>query len=86
MNPGNIDAQPTASVDHHAWGEYVRAKLPIVDLNGGDVGGDNEVSIAHDGIRTSVSCWLSQRAQEKIDKYRTGYAAQDICVRLSSLR
>ena len=49
MNPGNIDAQPTASVGHHAWEVYVRAKLPIVDLDGGDAGGDTEVSIAHDG-------------------------------------
>ena len=42
----------TVHLAHHAWEEYVRAKLPIVDLNGGDVGGDNsynEVSIAHDG-------------------------------------
>jgi hypothetical protein len=42
MNPGNIDAQPTASVGHHAWEVYVRAKLPIVDLDGGDAGGDTE--------------------------------------------
>ena len=49
MNPGNIDAQPTASVDHHAWEVYVRAKLPILDLDGGDSGGDIEVSITHDG-------------------------------------
>jgi hypothetical protein len=33
MNPGNIDAQPTASVGLHAWEEYVRAKLPILDLD-----------------------------------------------------
>ena len=32
MNPGNIDAQPTADADHHLWEEYVRAKLPIVHL------------------------------------------------------
>ena len=49
MNPGNIDAQPTASVGHHAWEEYVRAKLPILDLDGGDAGGDTKVSITHDG-------------------------------------
>ena len=42
MNPGNIDAQPTASVGHHAWEVYVRAKLPIVDLDGGDAGGDTQ--------------------------------------------
>ena len=49
MNPGNIDAQPTASVDHHVCEVYVRAKLPILDLDGGDSGGDSEVSITHDG-------------------------------------
>ena len=50
MNPGNINAQPTAdAADHHLWEVYVRAKLPIVDLDGGDAGGDTEVSIAHDG-------------------------------------
>ena len=49
MNPGNIDAQPPPPVGHHAWEVYVRAKLPIVDLDGGDAGGDTEVSIAHDG-------------------------------------
>ena len=49
MNPGNIDAQPTASVDHHVCEVYVCAKLPILDLDGGDAGGDAEVSIPHDG-------------------------------------
>ena len=49
MNPGDIDAQPTAPVDLHAWEEYVRAKLLILDLDGGDTGGDIEVSITHDG-------------------------------------
>ena len=54
MNPGNIDAQPTAdAADHHSWEGYVRAKLPIVlqivHLDGGDAGGDIEVSITRDG-------------------------------------
>ena len=54
MNPGNIDAQPTAdAADHHSWEGYVRAKVPIVlqivHLDGGDAGGDIEVSITRDG-------------------------------------
>ena len=50
MNPGNIDAQPTAdAADHHSWEVYVRAKLLIVHLDGGDAGGDIEVSITRDG-------------------------------------
>ena len=50
MNPGNIDAQPTADADHHLWEVYVRSKLPIVHLDGGDSGGDSEVSLmSHDG-------------------------------------
>ena len=49
MNPGNIDAQPTADADHHLWEVYVRAKLPLLDLDDGDSGGDSEVSITHDG-------------------------------------
>ena len=50
MYPGNIDAQPTADVaDHHSWQVYVRAKLPIVHLDGGDAVGGLEVSITRDG-------------------------------------
>ena len=37
VNPGNINAQPTADAADHQVGEvYVRAKLPIVHLDGGD--------------------------------------------------
>ena len=49
MNPENVDAQPTADADHHLWEVYVRAKLPILDLDGGDSVGDSEVSMTHDG-------------------------------------
>ena len=49
MNPGNINAQPTASVNHQVCEVYVRAKLPILNLDGGDSCGDGEVSITHDG-------------------------------------
>ena len=50
MNPGNINAQPTAdAADHHLWEVYVRAKLPIVHLDGGDAFGGIEVSITRDG-------------------------------------
>ena len=50
MNPGNTNAQPTAEVaDHHAREVDVRAKLPIVHLDGTDAGGDIEVSITRDG-------------------------------------
>ena len=63
MNPGNIDAQPTADADHHLWEVYVRAKLPIVhldcDIDGGDAGvtagGDIEV------LQKSVSRTMDMR-------------------------
>ena len=46
MNPGNINAQPTAdAADHHLWEVYVRAKLPIVHLDGGDSGGESLVTV-----------------------------------------
>ena len=49
MNPENVDAQPTADADHHLWEVYVRAKLPIVHLDGGDAVGDIKVSIKGEG-------------------------------------
>ena len=50
VNPGNVNAQPTAEVaDHHAREVYVRAKLPIVHLDGGDAVGGPEVSITREG-------------------------------------
>ena len=50
MNPGNINAQPTAdAADHQSWEVDVCAKLPIFHLDGGDAGGGIEVSITRDG-------------------------------------
>ena len=50
MDPGNINAQPTAdAADNHLWEVCVRAKLPIVHLDGGDAGGDSEISVREKG-------------------------------------
>ena len=50
MNPGNINAQPTAdAADHHAREVDVRAKLLIIHLDGGDAFGGTEVSITREG-------------------------------------
>ena len=50
MNPGNINAQPTADAANHQLGDvHVRAKLPIVHLDGGDAVGGLEVSITREG-------------------------------------
>ena len=50
VNPGNINAQPTAdAADHHAREVQVRAKLLIVHLDGGDAFVGTEFSITREG-------------------------------------
>ena len=50
VNPGNINAQPTADAADHQLREVdVRAKLPVVHLDGGDAVGGLEVSITREG-------------------------------------
>ena len=52
VNPGSIDAKPTAPVDLHLWEVYVRTNLLILDLvhlDDGDTGGDTVSSVTHDG-------------------------------------
>ena len=50
MDPGNINAQPTADAADHQLREVdVRAKLPVVHLDGGDAVGGLEVSITREG-------------------------------------
>ena len=48
-NPNSVRAWNSTLHPAILWEIYVRAKLPILDLNGGDAGGDTEVSITHDG-------------------------------------
>jgi hypothetical protein len=47
VNPGNINAQPTADAADHQV--RVRAKLPVVHLDGWDAVGGLEVSITREG-------------------------------------
>ena len=50
VNPGNINAQPTAdAADHQVREVDVRAKLPVVHLDGWDAVGGLEVSITREG-------------------------------------
>ena len=50
VNPGNLDAQPTAdAADHQVREVDVRAKLPVVHLDGWDAVGGLEVSITREG-------------------------------------
>lgn len=56
MNPGNINAQPTADAADHQLGEVdVRAKLLIVHLDGGDAFVGTEVSITREGDETILN-------------------------------
>ena len=56
MNPGNINAQPTAdAADHHAREVQVRAKLLIVHLDGGDAFVGTEFSITREGDETILN-------------------------------
>ena len=56
VNPGNINAQPTAdAADHHAREVQVRAKLLIVHLDGGDAFVGTEFSITREGDETILN-------------------------------